>query len=73
MQITGSPNRFSSVQSQVQVAPLSSPTRTASGACKTMKAAIASGSVMTVPSRTIFPLALTMQIAVDFSETSSPT
>jgi hypothetical protein len=38
-----------------------------------MKAAIVSGSVAAAPSRTIFPLASTTQIAVDFSETSSPT
>jgi hypothetical protein len=72
MQITGSPSRFSSVHSQVDVAPLSSPIRTGSAACWAMKVAITSGSVATMPSRTILPLASTMQIAVDFSETSRP-
>jgi hypothetical protein len=35
--------------------------------------AIASGSEETTPSRSIFPVRSTMQIAVSFNDTSSPT
>ena len=44
MQMTGNPSLFSSVQSQVAVAPVSSPTRATCGACDLMNAAITFGS-----------------------------
>ena len=44
MQMTGNPSLFSSVQSHVAVAPVSSPTRATCGACNLMNIAIASGS-----------------------------
>ena len=43
MQMTGSPILFSSVHSHVDVAPVSSPTRAACGACSLMNAAILDG------------------------------
>src|SRR6266436_6449980 len=73
MQMTGSPILFSSVHSHVDVAPVSSPTRATCGACDLTNAAMVSGSDATTPSRSIFPVRSTMQIAVSFSETSSPT
>jgi hypothetical protein len=56
MQMMGSPILFSSVQSHVAVAPVSSPTRATCGACDLMNAAIASGLGATIPSRSIFPV-----------------
>jgi hypothetical protein len=50
--------------------PASSPTR--SGACGANAAAIASGSVVTEPSKTTWPWSSTTQIAVVASDTSSP-
>jgi hypothetical protein len=73
MQMTGSPILFSSVHNHVDVAPVSNPIRTTFGACDLMNVAIASGSDATTPSRSIFPVRSTMQIAVSFSDTSSPT
>lgn len=73
MQMTGSPILFSSVQSHVDVAPVSSPMRTTCGAWALTNAAIASGFDATTPSRSIFPVRSTMQIAVSLSDTSSPT
>jgi hypothetical protein len=73
MQMTGNPSLFSSVHNHVEVAPVSSPIRTACGACNLMNVAIASGSEATTPSRSIFPARSTMQIEVSFSDTSSPT
>jgi hypothetical protein len=69
----GQPILLSSVHSHVDVAPVSSPIRATCGACALMNAAIASGLDATAPSRTIFPVPSTMQIAVSFSDTSSPT
>jgi hypothetical protein len=51
----GSPNFLSSVQSHVDVAPLSKPMRTTCGAWAAMKSAIALGSDATIPSRLILP------------------
>src|SRR5262249_11165472 len=73
MQMTGNPSLFSSVQSHVAVGPVSSPIRTTCGAWDLMNVAIASGSEGTTPSRAIFPVRSTMQIAVSFNDTSSPT
>jgi hypothetical protein len=73
MQMTGNPSLFSSVHSHVDVAPASSPTRATVDEYDSMNAAIASGSEGTAPSRWIFPVRSTMQIAVSFSDTSSPT
>src|SRR5262249_54584789 len=61
------------VHSHVDVAPVSSPIRETPGACDLINAAMVSGSDATTPSRSIFPVRSTMQIAVSFSETSSPT
>ena len=47
--------------------------RTTFGAYDLINAAIASGSEETIPSRWTFPVRSTMQIAVCFSDTSSPT
>jgi hypothetical protein len=66
-------NLFNSVHSQVDVAPASSPIRATCGACDLTNAVIVSGSEVTTPSRSIFPVRSTMQIAVSFSDTSSPT
>src|SRR5262249_31690097 len=52
IQITGRPSRLSSIHSHVDVGPLSSTTRTVSGALDLTKAAIAAGSESTTPSRT---------------------
>jgi hypothetical protein len=41
--------------------------------CDLMNIAIASGAEETTPSRSIFPVRSTMQIAVSFNDTSSPT
>jgi hypothetical protein len=73
IQMIGRPILSNSVQSHVDVAPVSSPIRTTCGACDFMNAEMASGLDATVPSRTIFPVPSTMQIAVSFSDTSSPT
>src|SRR5579863_3633002 len=73
MQMTGSPILLSSVHSHVDVAPVSSPILVTCGACDLTNAAIVSGSDATTPSRSIFPDRSTMQIAVSFSDTSSPT
>jgi hypothetical protein len=73
IQMTGNPSLLSSVHSHVDVAPASSPTRTTCGACDLTNAAMVSGSDATTPSRSIFPVRSTMQIAVSFSDTSSPT
>src|SRR5207245_3259054 len=62
IQMTGSPILFSSVHSQVDVGPVSSPIRATCGACDLMNTAIASGSDATTPSRSIFPVRSTMQI-----------
>src|SRR5713226_8322913 len=59
MQMTGNPILFSSVHSHVDVAPVSSPTRATCGACDLTNAAIVSGSDVTTPSRSIFPVAAT--------------
>ena len=69
----GSPILFSSVQSHVAVGPVSSPIRMTCGACNLTHAAIAFGSEEIIPSRSIFPAPSTMQIAVSFNNTSSPT
>jgi IstB-like ATP binding protein len=69
----GNPRSFSSVHSHVDVAPASSPTRATFDECDVMNAAIASGSEGTTPSRWIFPVRSTMQIAVSFNDMSSPT
>jgi hypothetical protein len=58
---------------QSQFIQLASPTRATFGACDLMNIAIASGSEETTPSRSIFPVRSTMQIAVSFNDTSSPT
>ena len=63
----------SDVTTTVDVGPVSSPIRATCGACDLMNTAIASGSDATTPSRSIFPVRSTMQIAVSFSDTSSPT
>jgi tripartite-type tricarboxylate transporter receptor subunit TctC len=73
IQMTGNPSLLSSVHSQVDVAPVSSPTRATCGACDLINAAMVSGSDATTPSRSIFPVRSTMQIAVSFSDTSNPT
>jgi hypothetical protein len=73
MQMTGNPNFFSSVQSHVDVAPLSKPMRITCGAFATMKSAIALGSDATIPSRLILPAWSTTHTAVCFKETSNPT
>src|SRR5262249_43485531 len=73
IQITGRPSRLSSIHSHVDVGPLSSPTRTVSGALDLTKAAIAAGSESTTPSRTTEPVSLTTQIDVCFNDTSNPT
>src|SRR5215831_6368907 len=70
---TGRPSRLSSIHSHVDVGPLSSPTRTVSGALDLTKAAIAAGSESTTPSRTTEPVSLTTQIDVCFNDTSNPT
>ena len=73
MQMIGSPILFSSVHNHVDVAPVSSPILVTFGACDLMNAVIVSGSDATTPSRSIFPVRSTMQIAVSFSDTSNPT
>src|SRR5689334_650626 len=73
IQITGRSSRASSVQSQVAVGPVSSPTRTAPGAFDLTNPAIASGTESTTPSRTTNPFSFTTQIDVCFNDTSSPT
>jgi hypothetical protein len=73
MQMTGSPILLSSVHSHVDVAPASRPMRATCRACDFTNAAIASGLDATTPSRSILPVWSTMQIAVSFSDTSSPT
>jgi hypothetical protein len=73
MQITGSPRCLSSLQSQVAVGPVSSPTRRAPAAFARTNSAIASGSDTTIFSLMILPFPSTTQIAVCFNDTSNPT
>ena len=65
-----SPDLLSSDHSQVDVAPVSSPTRATCSVCDLTNAAIVSGLDATIPSRSIFPVRSTMQIAVSLSDTT---
>jgi hypothetical protein len=75
MQMTGSPRAFSARCSQIASCPLACTIRATSSplsAAAAKNLAIASGSVATLPRRATFPSSSMMQIAVSFSETSSP-
>src|SRR6267378_6235851 len=72
-QITGRPAPFNSWNSQLDNCPLSSPIRTAWGACCFTAVAIASGVESTRPRHTILPASSMTQIEVSFRDTSRPT
>src|ERR1700681_207933 len=72
-QITGRPASFSSWKSQLDNCPLSSPIRTAWGACCFTADAMASGVESTRPRHTILSASSMTQIDVSFSDTSRPT
>src|SRR5882757_1993485 len=72
-QITGRPAPFNSWNSQLDNCPLSSPIRTAWGACCLTAVAIASGVESTRPRHTILPASSMTQIEVSFRDTSRPT
>src|ERR1700719_2571087 len=72
MQITGRPASFSSWNSQFDSCPLSSPIRTAWGACCFTADAMASGVDSVRPRHTILPTSSMTQIDVSFSDTSRP-
>src|SRR5690242_6081389 len=71
-QTTGSPASSKSVTSHCDIGPASRPIRAYSIPASIKSATIASGSVVTLASRTIFPVSSTMQIAVSLTETSNP-
>jgi hypothetical protein len=73
MQTIGSSSARSSVQSRMAGGPVSMPMRTASGARRRTKAAMAPGSVAVTPSASVLPSWSTTPIAVVFRDTSSPT
>src|SRR3546814_7156825 len=73
MQTTGRPVRLSSCQSQLDIAPVSRPTRSALGAFLATTAARTPGSDFTRPWYNGRPASSTMQIDVSFCDTSSPT
>src|SRR6516225_11057491 len=73
MQITGRPATFSPWNSQLDSCPLSSPIRTAWGACCFTADAMASGVDSVRPRHTILPTSSMTQIDVSFSDTSRPT
>src|SRR6478672_1008283 len=73
MQITGRPATFSPWNSQLDSCPLSSPIRTAWGACCFTADAMASGVDSVRPRHTILPTSSVTQIDVSFSDTSRPT
>src|SRR5271167_555454 len=72
-QITGRPASFSSWNSQLDSCPLSSPIRTAWGACCLTADAMAPGVESTWPRHTILSTSSMTQIDVSFSDTSRPT
>jgi hypothetical protein len=72
-QITGRPASFNSWNSQLDSCPLSSPIRTAWGACCFTADAMASGVESTWPRHTILSTSSMTQIDVSFSDTSRPT
>src|SRR5580704_12659430 len=72
-QITGRPTFFSPWNSQLDNCPLSSPIRTAPGACCFTADAIASGVESARPRQTILSASSMTQIDVSFRDTSRPT
>jgi hypothetical protein len=73
MQITGRPAVTGPSHSQGANGPASMPTRSKLAPVALRNAAMASGSVAALPSRTIRRWSSTMQIAVSFSATSRAT
>jgi hypothetical protein len=73
MQITGRPAAAKPSHSQGANGPASMPTRSKVSPVALRNAAMASGSLAALPSRTIRRPSSTMQIAVSFIATSRPT
>jgi len=73
MHTTGRSIRFSSCHSQLAMAPVSKPIRTASGARLAISLASAPGSERALPSKTMRPLSSITHTAVSFCDTSNPT
>src|ERR1700721_2920511 len=73
MQTTGSSTLRSSCQSQLAIAPVSKPMRSASGAYLRSRLVRAPGSDLAFPPKIYCPVSLTTHTTVSLCETSSPT
>jgi hypothetical protein len=72
-QVIGNPTSVSACHSQVVSGPVSSPMRTACGACLRITASIASGVLAQRPRQTRWPCSSRTCTLVSFNETSNPT